>query len=276
MNHLLILGTLFVVLYTTASAVLLPFFPHAKIGKSYPQFYCGFIIFLVGVISFGLVRLGLIQTPSQWLTPAVMALIPAWIIALTIMDKDFSNLSSSSQKAFKFLTFFYAVYSLIQMGLWANKLVFYTVNFKNFIILFGLLLSGAIFLAYHIMCMIFGHWYLVNKELPIVYLKKATRLLIGVSYLRVITCALSCYFAYETLTIAQFSRLTDVWGHGIFFWGRFLTGLGVPLLVAHLAYESAKIGSNQSATGILYAGNIFVLMGEIMALYLFTLTGVVF
>ena len=61
---------------------------------------------------------------------------------------------------------------------------------------------------------------------------------------------------------------------GIFFWQRVLFGLLGPSVLAYLTWETAKIRSTQSATGILYVDFFTVMVGEILAKYLFLSTGV--
>jgi hypothetical protein len=55
---------------------------------------------------------------------------------------------------------------------------------------------------------------------------------------------------------------------GIFFWQRVLFGLAGPLVLSYLTWETAKIRSTQSATGILYVDLFTVMVGEILAKYL--------
>ncbi len=55
---------------------------------------------------------------------------------------------------------------------------------------------------------------------------------------------------------------------GIFFWQRVLFGLVGPGLLSYLTWETAKIRSTQSATGILYVDFFTVVVGEVLAKYL--------
>ena len=55
---------------------------------------------------------------------------------------------------------------------------------------------------------------------------------------------------------------------GIFFWQRVLFGLFSPGLLSYLTWETAKIQSTQSATGILYVDFFTVIVGEVLAKYL--------
>jgi hypothetical protein len=61
---------------------------------------------------------------------------------------------------------------------------------------------------------------------------------------------------------------------GIFFWQRVLFGLLGPGLLSYLTWETAKIQSTQSATGILYVDFFTVIVGEMLAKYLLLSTTV--
>jgi protein NrfD len=61
---------------------------------------------------------------------------------------------------------------------------------------------------------------------------------------------------------------------GVFFWQRVLFGLGGPALLSYLTWETAKIRSTQSATGILYVDFFTVVVGEVLAKYLLLATRV--
>jgi protein NrfD len=61
---------------------------------------------------------------------------------------------------------------------------------------------------------------------------------------------------------------------GIFFWQRVLFGLAGPALLGYLTWETAKIRSTQSATGILYVDFFTVIVGEVLAKYLLLATSV--
>jgi hypothetical protein len=61
---------------------------------------------------------------------------------------------------------------------------------------------------------------------------------------------------------------------GIFFWQRVLFGLCGPALLSYLTWETAKIRSTQSATGILYVDFFTVVVGEVLAKYLLLVTSV--
>src|SRR5207237_10611044 len=61
---------------------------------------------------------------------------------------------------------------------------------------------------------------------------------------------------------------------GIFFWLLVLFGLAGPVLLSYLTWETAKIRSTQSATGILYVDFFTVVVGEVLAKYLLLATRV--
>ena len=61
---------------------------------------------------------------------------------------------------------------------------------------------------------------------------------------------------------------------GIFFWQRVLFGLAGPAVLSYLTWETAKIQSTQSATGILYVDFFTIVVGEVLAKYLLLATSV--
>lgn len=264
MNNTLQIASVFLAELGLGSAIILPFFPNKVTGQSWLRFYYGFIVATLAVFMVCLYRLDQLHTNY-----ILIASLGAWIWIMSFVRQSFSK----SEQA---LMWVFAFVSLALFFIYPQKFLFHGVGLSNYIVPFLLLLSGALFLSFSMMNMIFGHWYLVNRSLPIKHLIKTSKVLVYYSYFRLFTVGLATYWAYTTMDSASFDRLIDFMGHGIFFWARILAGLGVPLLVAHLSYESAKIHSNQSATGILYAGCVFVIMGELMALYLFSVTGIVF
>ena len=54
----------------------------------------------------------------------------------------------------------------------------------------------------------------------------------------------------------------------MFLWQRVLFGLAGPAVLGWLTWETAKIRSTQSATGILYVDFFAVIVGEVLAKYL--------
>ena len=61
---------------------------------------------------------------------------------------------------------------------------------------------------------------------------------------------------------------------GVFFWQRVLFGLLGPAVLSYLTWETAKIRSTQSATGILYVDFFTVVVGEVLAKYILLATHV--
>jgi len=137
-------------------------------------------------------------------------------------------------------------------------------------------LSSAMILGGFLAGMIFGHWFLVNTEMPKRLLTTMAWILIGVLALRIGVIATSLGLTRGLIypDTPFLSNLVSFKGHGIFFWERVLIGLLIPAGVTALIYNTARIGSNQSATGIMYVGIAFVFIGELVAKYLFLLSGV--
>ena len=122
--------------------------------------------------------------------------------------------------------------------------------------------------------MIFGHFYLVTVDMPKRLLITMAWILIAVMVLRIVAfgTTLFLYDQYVMPGTHFLTKLMSFQGHGIFFWQRVLVGLLIPSGVVALIHGTAKIGSNQSATGIMYVAIAFVFIGELVARYLFLLS----
>jgi protein NrfD len=124
--------------------------------------------------------------------------------------------------------------------------------------------------------MILGHWYLVLPSLDVAHLQSIVRLHIGSTVLRVVVVAAAVAFAivaWQPGAGPRFDRYVLSLS-GVFFWQRALFGLVGPLLLSYLTWETAKIRSTQSATGILYVDFFTVIVGEVLAKYLLLETSV--
>jgi protein NrfD len=124
--------------------------------------------------------------------------------------------------------------------------------------------------------MILGHWYLVLPSLDVAHLQSIVRLHIGSTVLRVVVVAAAVAFAivaWQPGAGPRFDRYV-LSISGVFFWQRVLFGLAGPLLLSYLTWETAKIRSTQSATGILYVDFFTVIVGEVLAKYLLLETSV--
>jgi len=123
--------------------------------------------------------------------------------------------------------------------------------------------------------MVLGHWYLVVPSLDVAHLQSIVRLHIGSMVVRVVVVATAVFIAIVAWQpgIPNFERyIFSI--DGIFFWQRVLFGLAGPAVLSYLTWETAKIQSTQSATGILYVDFFTVIVGEVLAKYLLLSTKV--
>lgn len=146
---------------------------------------------------------------------------------------------------------------------------------KNFILPLHFL-TAAMFLGVFVLAMIFGHWYLV-KSMPKRLLARMAEMLIFVLVARILV-VLATFWLYSKDVAgggASLDQLMDLWrGHGLFFWQRMLAGLGIPAVLSYMIWKTAKLGANQSATGLLYVGVVFVIIGEMISKYIFLLSSI--
>jgi protein NrfD len=137
-------------------------------------------------------------------------------------------------------------------------------------------LSSAALLGGACGAMVLGHWYLIVPSLDVAHLQSIVRLHIVSLVLRAVVVLAAVTLAIVTWEPGMgpnFQRYILSSG-GIFFWQRVLFGLVGPGVLAYLTWETAKIQSTQSATGILYVDFFTVIVGEVLAKYLLLSTNV--
>ena len=136
----------------------------------------------------------------------------------------------------------------------------------------SLLLGGAC------TAMILGHWYLVIPSMDVSHLQSIVKVHIASTIARILVVGLAIAFA-----VAAFRPGVDAGPSfrryilsidGIFFWQRVLFGLFGPAVLSYLTWQTAKIRSTQSATGILYVDFFTVVVGEVLAKYIVLATRV--
>jgi protein NrfD len=137
-------------------------------------------------------------------------------------------------------------------------------------------LSSAALLGGACTAMILGHWYLILPSMEVSHLQSMVKIHMASMVVRIAVVAAAVIFAIWTWQPGlgpSFQRyILSV--SGVFFWQRVLFGLAGPALLSYLTWETAKIRSTQSATGILYVDFFTVVVGEVLAKYLLLATNV--
>jgi protein NrfD len=138
-------------------------------------------------------------------------------------------------------------------------------------------LTSALMLGGACTAMILGHWYLVIPSMEVSYLQSIVKGHIASMLGRMVVVGAAVWFAMATWqaesglpSFRHYIMSVD----GIFFWQRVLFGLAGPAVLSYLTWETAKIRSTQSATGILYVDFFTVVVGEVLAKYIVLATHV--
>ena len=135
-------------------------------------------------------------------------------------------------------------------------------------------LSSAALLGGACTSMVLGHWYLVIPSMEVRHLQRIVGFHIATLIARWAIVAIVLGLAVGVpLATGQSLRRYVTSVDGIFFWQRMLFGLAAPAVLSYLTWETAKIRSTQSATGILYVDFFTVVVGEVLAGYLLLSTG---
>ncbi len=127
--------------------------------------------------------------------------------------------------------------------------------------------AGSVGLA-----MVLGHWYLTIPTLDVAHLRRLNR---------VTAASMAACLVLLGITCAAFARRLDatetpLFGpSGLFYLGtRLAVGLALPLLFAWMTAGSLDFKNTRSATGILYASTILVLIGAAVSVSLQSAYGV--
>jgi hypothetical protein len=121
--------------------------------------------------------------------------------------------------------------------------------------------AGSVGLA-----MVLGHWYLTVPNLQIGHLRRLNRVTVGAMLGSIVFVGLSCLVFDELLNAGNLPLFEAT---GLFYLGTRLTvGLAVPLLFAAMTASSLKAQNTRSATGILYASTVLVLIGTAVSVSL--------
>jgi hypothetical protein len=136
-------------------------------------------------------------------------------------------------------------------------------------------LLGSISLGAAMSGMLLGHWYLVTPELSLVPIKRLTGTLLGALIAQGLVLALTAspeLGAVPSILVPRVEHLLVAYPY--FFLGRVSVGLVGTFGLAALTMWLLREGSTQAATGFLYTAVMTVTVGELIARFLFQLTGV--
>lgn len=123
-------------------------------------------------------------------------------------------------------------------------------------------------------CMLVGHWYLTSPKMSISELKRLSIVLIILFLLRGIFSSFQVFFLLQGKVESEIYRFLFSQTAGLFILMRYCWGVIGPLVLGIMIYETARIRSTQSATGILYVAVVFVFVGEILSQYLSLFYGI--
>jgi protein NrfD len=137
-------------------------------------------------------------------------------------------------------------------------------------------LTSAAFLGGACTAMVLGHWYLVIPSMQVSHLQSIVKVHIASMVVRVavVAVAVGVGLAAAAPDVGPTFERYIFSVSGVFFWQRVLFGLAGPAVLSYLTWETAKIRSTQSATGILYVDVFTVVVGEVLAKYLLLATRV--
>lgn len=115
-------------------------------------------------------------------------------------------------------------------------------------------LSGGWIIGGAISTMLLGHWYLTATGMPIAPLQQLNGLLLASVIVRTALAAAVFFWAPHFTLLTQWIWLALRWG-----------GLIGPLILVSMVFRILRYRNTQSATGVLYAIDILIFLGEATA-----------
>jgi hypothetical protein len=121
--------------------------------------------------------------------------------------------------------------------------------------------AGSVGLA-----MVLGHWYLTVPKLEIRYLVRLNRFTVLALLASLASLGTACLVFAAELRIAE----PPLFGpFGLFYLAtRLAVGIALPLVFAAMAASALRFQNTRSATGILYASTVLVLIGTAVSVFL--------
>jgi len=124
--------------------------------------------------------------------------------------------------------------------------------------------------------MMFGHWYLIDPNLPVDYLKSFVKVLGGTLLLDIVTLAacLGVLAIAGGAAGAAVGSLVDT--HALLLASRTLLGPVATLILTWMAWQTLKVPQTMAATGLLYIAVMSALVGEMLRGFILFRTAVPF
>lgn len=145
-------------------------------------------------------------------------------------------------------------------------LTFYVFNFNPIWITF--FISSMLLLSISNFAMILGHYYLVVPKLSFEPLFYCIYIFWTVIFFKILS-SLSIVFSVGKPYLEEGTILGDGYMYNwLFLSMRYLWGYIAPLILSFFTFRLCKLRSNQSATGVLYIVEFFVIVGELISVYL--------
>jgi hypothetical protein len=184
-----------------------------------------------------------------------------WVCySLLICSNVFTSIFHRDHKTW-FMWLIY-VFQILIFGL----LVFHVFNFNPIWIIF--FISSMALLGISNFSMLLGHYYLVVPKLseePLIY---CLYVFWNTMFFK-ITASLAVILTIGVPFLVEGSLLGDGYLYNwLFVTMRYLWGYAAPLILSFFTFRLCKMRSIQSATGVLYIVEFFVIVGELISVYL--------
>lgn len=232
----------------------LAFVPKAPVGTLFYRLM-GSTAMVLGLVALAL----LMREPDAgWTQPAVLASCVA-LIGYPVYSGPLRGLRWATGLAWSLVATALGVGAVLQHTMEAPGALDWVL--ATFSALTTGAVAGSVGLA-----MVLGHWYLTVPNLKVTHLARLNRVTIGAMLASLACVLLTCFWYRDEFTSGR-APLLGPWGL-LYLGTRLTVGLLMPLLFAWMTAGSLKFGNTRSATGILYASTVLVLIGTAVSVNL--------
>lgn len=144
--------------------------------------------------------------------------------------------------------------------------IFYAITAITSSLVLGLV-SGA---------MMFGHWYLIDPNLPVDYLRSFVRILGGVLVIDIVALLLSLAVLGLAGGSAGAAVRSLVDAHALLAAARTVLGPVATLILTWMTWQTLKVPQTMAATGLLYIALMSALVGEMLGRFILFRTAIPF
>jgi hypothetical protein len=251
--------------------------PFFKVERGFYKSTAGVYLSAALVTAVGFALLAIRGAASHWPSPAALWAAAALWSAFSVADAVYL-VTLWREDGWLRAKSYTAALALGLIAVVANAILLKPAEFGAVAALFyGLTaVTSALVLGLVSGAMMFGHWYLIDPNLPVDYLRSFVRILGGVLIIDVAALGLSLAVLAMAGGPAGVAVANLIESHGVLLASRTVLGPVATLILTWMTWQTLKVPQTMAATGLLYIAVMAALVGEMLGRFILFRTAVPF